>query len=53
MSCFISHLEITNFRTRSGLPGGLVGKNPVANAGDVGSIPGLGTSPREENGTAV
>ena len=26
-------------------------KNPPANAGDVGSIPGLGSSRREENGT--
>ena len=25
-------------------------KNPLANAGDAGSIPGSGRSPREENG---
>ena len=28
-------------------------KNPPANAGDVGSIPGLGRSPGEENGNAL
>ena len=30
--------------------GGLVVKNPPANAGDVGSIPGSGRSPGEGNG---
>ena len=35
-----------------GFPGGSVVKNPPANAGDPGSIPGLGRSPREENGYA-
>ena len=30
-----------------GLPGGAVVKNPPANAGDAGSIPGLGRSPGE------
>ena len=28
-----------------GLPGGIVAKNLPANAGDMGSIPGLGRSP--------
>ena len=28
-------------------------KNPLANAGDVGSIPGLGRSPGERNGKPV
>ena len=32
-----------------GFPGGLVIKNPPANAGDAGSIPGLGRSPGEGN----
>ena len=39
-----------------GFPGGAVVKNPPANAGDVrdmGSVPGLGRSPREENGTPL
>ena len=31
-------------------PGGSVVKNLPANAGNVGSIPGLGRSPGEENG---
>ena len=31
-------------------PGGSVVKNPPANAGDVGLIPGSGTSPGEGNG---
>ena len=35
-----------------GFPGGLDGKESTCNAGDVGSIPGLGKSPGEENGHA-
>ena len=31
-------------------PGGSVVKNPPANAGDVGSVPGLGSSPGGGNG---
>jgi len=34
-----------------GFPGGSEVKNPPANAGDVGSIPGLERSPGEGNGT--
>ena len=34
--------------TERGFPGGLVVKNPPANAGDSGSIPGLGRSPGKE-----
>ena len=33
-----------------GFPGGSVVKNPPANAGDVGLMPGLGRSPGEGNG---
>ena len=33
-----------------GFPGGSVLKNPPANAGDVGLIPGSGRSPGEGNG---
>ena len=33
-----------------GFPGGSDGKEPTCNAGDPGSIPGSGRSPREENG---
>ena len=32
-----------------GFPGGSVAKNPPANAGDAGLIPGSGRSPGEEN----
>ena len=34
-----------------GFPGGSVVKNPPANAGDLGLIPGSGRSPGEGNGT--
>jgi len=34
----------------AGFPGGSVGKNPPANAGDAGLIPGLGRFPGEGNG---
>ena len=33
-----------------GFPSGAVVKNPPANAGEAGSIPGLGISPEEGNG---
>ena len=36
-----------------GFPGGLAVKNPSANAGDVGSIPGSGRSSREGNGNPL
>ena len=38
---------------RRGLPGGSVVKNPPANVGDSGSIPGLGRSPVEGNGNPL
>ena len=34
-------------------PDGLVVKNPPANAGDEGSVPGLGRSPGEGNGSPL
>ena len=34
-------------------PGGSVIKNPPANVGNVGSIPGLGKSPGEGNGNPL
>ena len=34
---------------RTGFSGGSVVRNPPANAGDMGSIPGLGRSPGEGN----
>ena len=36
-----------------GFPGGPVVKNLPANAGDVGSVPGSGRSPGEENGNPL
>ena len=41
---FLSH------ENPGGVPGGEVVKNPPANAGDVGSIPGSGRSPGGGNG---
>ena len=35
----------------SGFPGGSEGKESACNAGDVGSIPGLGRSPGEGKGS--
>ena len=34
----------------TGFPGGSAGKESACNAGDLGSIPGLGRSPGEGNG---
>ena len=36
-----------------GFPGGSGGKESACNAGDMGSIPGLGRSPGEENGNPL
>ena len=36
-----------------GFPGGSMVKNPPANAGDVGSIPGSRRSPGERNGNPL
>ena len=38
---------------RSNFPGGSAVKNPPANAGDVGSIPGSGRPPGEGNGNPL
>ena len=40
-------------RHPAGFPGGSVVKNPPANAGDVGSIPGSGRIPAEGNGNPL
>ena len=34
-------------------PGGSVGKESACNAGDLGSIPGLGRTPRGGHGTSL
>ena len=38
---------------RKGFLAGSVVKNPLANAGDAGSIPGFGRSPREGDGNPL
>ena len=38
---------------QSGFPDGSGGKASACNAGDLGSIPGLGTSPAEGNGNPL
>ena len=41
------------YLTYKGFPGGSAGKENAWNAGDPGSIPGLGRSPGEENGNPL
>ena len=41
---------IIGLLSRWGFPGGLAGKVSTCNAGDLGSIPGLGRSPEDGNG---
>ena len=36
-----------------GFPGGSVGKESASNEGDLGSVPGLGRSPRDGNGSPL
>ena len=43
-------LFVFKWQEDGGFPGGSVVKNPLANAGDVGLIPGLGRSPGEGHG---
>ena len=44
---------LCRFLFLSGLPGGSDSKESASNAGDLGSIPGSGRSPGEENGNAL
>ena len=43
----------THTHTHMGFPGGLDGKEPSCNAGDLGSIPGLGISHGEGHGNTL
>ena len=43
-------LRIGGCRVKTGFPGGSAGKESACNAGDLGSIPGLGRSPGEGKG---
>ena len=47
-----SHLSLVRVSAQ-GFRGGPVVKNSPANAGDMGSVPGLGISPAETNGNPV
>ena len=51
MSVGIFHVQVVNFYL--GLPQFLRGKESAFNAGDTGSIPGLGRSPGEGNGNPL
>ena len=42
-----------NLQIQNGFPGGSKGKESACNAGDLGSIPGLGRSPGEGNGNPL
>ena len=50
---FNKHSESTLFAFRVGFPAGSGVKNPRANAGAAGSIPGSGRSPGEGNGNPL
>ena len=46
-------IQIDNTHISKGFPGGSVGKQSACNAGDSGSISGLGRSPGEGNGNPL
>ena len=48
-----SLLYVSSLNAYRGFPGGSDSKAPACNAGDPGSIPGLGRSPGEENGNPL
>ena len=43
-------MQSPNLNLQVGFPGSLAGKESACNAGDLGSIPGLGRPPGEGNG---
>ena len=52
----LCQLCFTGIRTSGlsmGFPGGMEGKESACNVGDLGSVPGLGRSPGEENGNPL
>ena len=55
LSTFRDNTQIFSLNTRipGSSPGGSAVKNPPANEGDAGLIPGLGSSPREGNGSSA
>ena len=53
-SLFLINSHLSRIQaTSGGLPGGSVVKNPLGNAGDMGSIFGSGRSPGEGNGNTL
>ena len=52
MSCELYHNKV-NINKFMGFPGGSDGKESASNVGDLGSIPGLGRSPREGNSSPL
>ena len=50
---FIERFFIEYLILAKGFPGGSGVKNPLANAGDLGSIPGSGRSSGEGNGNSL
>ena len=46
-------LSLTSATVRPGFPGGSAGKESTCNAGDLGSIPGLGRSPGGGHGNLL
>ena len=51
---YLTILKATLYQKQlKGFPGGSVVKNPAANAGDMGVIPGSERSPREGNGNPL
>ena len=46
-------MSLKGIEPSSGIPGGSVGKASAYNAGDLGSIPGLGRSSGEGNGNPL
>ena len=53
ISCSLWGTAIVRDWTWKGFPGGSNGKECACNAGDLGSIPGLGRSPGEGNGSPL
>ena len=53
MAGYCYGLNCVPFRKYTGFPGGSVVKNPPANPGDPGLIPGSGRCPGEGNGTPL
>ena len=51
----INYATVTKIQSSiiGGLPGGSVVKNPPANSGDMGLVPGSGRSPGEGNGNRL